>query len=212
VITLLNSELTERLKNREVTVTLKNILDNARADSGGERDVNFLKYLLDHHLLTLSEYLLKRTIMHFVEEYFMERYSKFQYESDRHYICRTLIQEELGKMDMGTMAGTDAGNMTILRANSSYDIILEDFSTLIDIGLTPARNFFRGITDLRVKNYLISSYYDDYMDDIVFSGFSRVNDNDFLDAVRDYEEGYKMYTPNPQPEFEERKFYDSPNL
>ena len=63
------------------------------------------------------------------------------------------------------------------------------------MGLTPARNFFRGLTDPRVKYYLISTFFDDYMDDIILGLFKRSDDTSFIDAVRDYEDGYRLYTP-----------------
>jgi hypothetical protein len=65
----------------------------------------------------------------------------------------------------------------------------------VDIGLTPARNFFRGLTDLKVKYYLITTYFDDYIDDIRFGLFKRSDDSSFINAVKDYEEEYNLYAP-----------------
>jgi len=98
-------------------------------------------------------------------------------------------------LGVNTLNWVEAGNINILRSNSNYDIAAEDLSFIADVGLTPARNFFRGLTDLRVKLYLVTNYFDDYIDDIIFEVFKRGDDNRFIDAVRDYEEGYKLYTP-----------------
>lgn len=206
------SELVRNLKHRSVEVTFENILDNSEAHSGGERDVNFLKFLVDNRLLILTEASLKRTDITINEEYYLERYKKLNYESDRHFLCRAVIQEELKKKRINTYSGVAVGNMDILRANSNFDIVAEDFSALIDVGLTPARNYFRGLTDLKVKNYLLTTYFDDYMDDIIFSVFTRANDDDFINTVRDYEEGFKLYAPNPQEQSLERQYYDKPTF
>jgi hypothetical protein len=207
-----NSNLIKKLKTREVSVTLDNILDNSRANSGGQRDMNFLNYLVESGLLKLTEAVLVRTNTDFAEEYYLERYKKINYETDRHFLCRTIIQDELLKMGIPSISDISVGNMDILRSNSNYDIVTDDFGAIIDIGLTPARNYFRGLTDLKVRNYLITTYFDDYIDEIIFGVFTRSNDKDYLDAVRDYEEGYKMFIPNPQIPLEERKYYDQPNL
>lgn len=196
MINLDSAKLFNTTKAREISVTLDNILDNSKASSGGHRDVNFLKYLIDNRLLNVSEVTLKRTKESFDEEFFKETYKKMSYESDRHYLCRASIQEELKKLGIKTSVGLDVGNMGILRANCSYDIVSSDFSLIIDIGLTPARSYFRGLTDLRVQHYLLSPYFDDYMDEIIFANFSRISRNAFLEAMKDYQEGFKDYTPN----------------
>ena len=36
------------------------------------------------------------------------------------------------------------------------------------------------------------------MDDIIFELFKRGDDNRFIDAIKDYEEGYKLYAPIPE--------------
>jgi len=74
----------------------------------------------------------------------------------------------IGQLGIDVVPGTDVGNMNILRANANYDIAAKDLSFIMDIGFTPARNFFRGLTDTRVKYYLVTTYFDDYMDDIIF--------------------------------------------
>ena len=51
-------------------------------------------------------------------------------------------------LGINTINWVEAGDIKILRSNSNYDIAAEDLSFIIDIGLTPARNFFRGLTDL----------------------------------------------------------------
>lgn len=202
VIQLQQNKLMSKLIVKETNVTLENIAQNSKAGSGGERDLNFLKYLVDNNLLDMREAFLKRTSTGAPEEYFLDRYKKMSYESDRHFLCRTMIQDELMRMGINAYSDMTIGDMNILRANSSYDIMTDDFKTLIDVGLTPARNFFRGLTDTRVENYLITTYFDDYMDDIVFAVFNRVNDGNFISAVKDYEEGFKMYIPNPQEKYE----------
>lgn len=154
-----------------------------------------------------SEVYLKRTIKDFNEESHNEKFKKMNYESDRHFYCRTIIKSELSNIGIQTFFGVDVGNMDILRANSNYDIVTEDMSALIDIGITPARNYFRGLTEPRSRNFLITSYFDDYMDDIIFSCFTKADDASFLDAVREYAEGFKMYIPNPQTAAENEMFY-----
>ncbi|MCX7710292.1 MAG: hypothetical protein N2484_10650 [Clostridia bacterium] len=201
-----NSHLVDQLMKRDVSITLTHVLDNSKAASGGERDVNFLKFLIDNKLLVQSEGILKRSKLDAPEEYYLENYKKFHFESDRHFLCRTIIQDELKSLGIDSMSSMDIGNMDILRANSNYDIVTGDFSAIIDIGLTPARNYFRGLTDLRVKNYLITSYFDDYMDDIIFSVFTRSSNEDFLEALKDYEEGFKQYAPNSFAYLESREF------
>ncbi len=207
-----NSALINKLGKREFNVTLDNILDNSKANSGGDRDLNFLKYLVDSDLLVISEAVLRRTEMDFAEEYYLERYKKINFETDRHFLCRTIIQEELKKLEINTISDIAVGNMDILRANSNYDIVTEDFTALLDIGLTPARNYFRGLTDLKIKNYLITTYFDDYIDEVIFGVFSRNNDLEYLNAVKDYEEGFKIYIPSPQNPSEDRMYYNEPHL
>jgi hypothetical protein len=196
VISLKHSKLFDMLLIRDASITLEHVLDNSKADSGGQRDVNFLRYLIDNEILVRKELALKRATIGNSEEYYLEKYKKINYESDRHFLCRSIIQEELENLGINTINDISVGNMDILRSNSNYDIIAEDFSVLIDVGLTPARNFFRGLTDLKVKDYLITSYFDDYMDDIIFSCFTRSNDDTFIDALKDYQEGFKLYIPN----------------
>ncbi len=209
---MVNSNLLEMLGTREASVTPDNILENSKAGSGGERDLNFLRYLLGNDLLILSETVLKRTGLNFTEEYYLERYRKISFETDRHFLCRTIIQDELYRLGIKTMNDTSVGHMDILRSSSSYDIVAGDLSVLIDVGLAPARNYFRGLTDLKVKNYLITTYFDDYMDDIIFSVFSRGNDQYFLDAVKDYEDGFNILFPNPAGSFGETGHYSKPGL
>jgi hypothetical protein len=208
VISLKKNKLSDILLFRDVSISLQHVLDNSKADSGGERDVNFLKYLLDNKLMVMNEAILKRSSPDIIEEYYLERYKRESYESDRHFLCRTVIQDELQKLGISTSFGAEAGNMAILRSSSNYDIVLDDFSAIIDVGLTPARNFFRGLTDLRVKDYLVTTYFDDYMDDIIFSVFKRENDSDFIEAIKDYQEGFKQYTPQVQERGDERMYYD----
>jgi hypothetical protein len=202
-----NVNLIDRLTQKEISISIKKIFDHSKADSGGERDLKFLKYLIDSKLLNQSEHVLKRSSAGINEEYYLERYKKMNFESDKHFLCRTAIQDELKKLEIDSFGGIDVGNMNILRSNANYDIVTEDFSSIIDIGLTPARNYFRGLTDLKVKHYLITSYFDDYMDDVIFSCFTRSCDEYYLNAVRDYEEGFKIYTPDLQPDLEDRNFY-----
>jgi len=196
VIILKHSKLFEMLQRRDISITLEHVLDNSKADSGGQRDVNFLMYLFDNEILIQKELILKRTAIDLPEEYYQGKYKKIKFESDRHFLCRSIIKEELERLGIMTIDDINVGNMDILRSNSNYDIVAEDFSVLIDIGLTPARNFFRGLTDLKVKDYLITSYFDDYIDDIIFSCFTRSDDDTFIEAIKDYQEGYKIYVPN----------------
>lgn len=206
------SRLFDKLEARDISITLEHVLDNSKADSGGQRDVNFLRYLVDNGLMTQKELILKRTTIGNPEEYYLERYKKVNFESDRHFICRATIQEELKNLGIDTLNDISIGNMDVLRANSNYDIATGDFGAIIDIGLTPARNYFRGLTDLKVKDYLITTYFDDYMDNIIFRSFTRSDDQNFIDAVKDYEEGFKMYTPNLPQEPEEVLNYKQPHL
>lgn len=157
--------------------------------------MNFLKFLVDNKLLLQEDAFLIRTITDFREETYMVKYKKMSHESTKHYLCRAILAQELEKLGIDTVPGTDAGNMNILRASANYDIAAKDLSFIMDIGLTPARNFFRGLTDTRVKYYLITSYFDDYMDDIIFCCLRRAEDKAFLDAVKDYEDGFKMFIP-----------------
>jgi hypothetical protein len=106
----------------------------------------------------------------------------------------------------------DVGNMDILHSNSNYDIVTEDFSTLIDIGLTPARNFFRGLTESRVRAYMLTNYFDDYTDNIIFNVFTKTNEQYFFEAVRDYEEGSKDYFPQSFQSDESRPYYNEPGV
>lgn len=193
----MHSKLIEKnLVFKEAEVSLQHMLDNSKAESGGERDVNFLKYLVDNKLLIYREAFLKRSLLNKDEEYYKENYKKAKYESDRHFLCRTMVQEELKNIGVPTMNSINIGDMSVLRANSCYDIVTNDLTAIIDIGLTPARNYFRGLTDSRVKLFLISTYFDDYMDDILFSVFARGSDEHFFNAVKDYEEGFKLYKGN----------------
>ena len=210
VIFLMHSLFYDKLHSRNTTITLEHVLENAKADSGGERDLSFLNYLLENGLLGEEELLLKRTIIGMSETYYTDKYVKVSHESSRHFLCRASIQEELEKMDFETIADLGVGNMDILRSNSNYDIVTTDFSAIIDIGLTPARNFFRGLTDLKVKDYLITSYFDDYMDDIIFRCFYRIKDSEFIDAVKDYEEGFKLFIPNLKG-MDSEEFYNNPH-
>ena len=209
VIKLLNTKLFGILRKQEISITLRHILESSKADSGGERDVNFLKFLIDQKLLMLSEAVLKRISPNIIEDYYLDKYKKESLESDRHFLCRAIIQDELMKHGIMTISGIDIGNMDILRASSSYDIVLDDFSAAIDVGLTPARNFFRGLTDLKVKAYLITTYFDDYMDDIIFSVFTRSNDTDFLNAVKEYQDGFKLYTPSSLEQINENVYHNN---
>lgn len=187
--------LMKKLNRVNSTVSVENILDSTKAASGGERDLNFLKYLVDNKLLLQEEVIFKKTITDFSESHFQKKYKKSSSESSTHYLCRSLIQEELALLGINNSSWVEAGCINILRANSNYDIAANDLSFVIDVGLTPARNFFRGLTDLKVKFFLVTNYFDDYIDDIIFELFRRSDDNAFIEAVKDYEEGYKLYNP-----------------
>ena len=191
-----NDILMKKLIKIQTSVSLENILDNSKAKSGGDKDINFLMFLLNNGLIVREEVILKRTITDFKERTFEEKYKKANYESIRHFLCRALIQDELMLIGINTSSSVEVGDMKILRTSSNYDIVSDDLSFIADIGLTPARNFFKGLTDLRVKYYLITTYFDDYMDDIAFTLFKRSEDNLFLSAVRDYEEDFKLFTPD----------------
>jgi len=166
-------------------------LRHSKADSGGMRDYNFLMYLIDNKLLRIRQCYMKRTNIGAGEEYFMLKYKKFNYESDRHFLCRAAIKDEIVKMGFAFLTNIEKGDLNILRSTANYDIVTADSSTIIDIGLTPARNYFKGLTDLKIQGYLYTPFFDDYMDDILFTVFTRGNDKDFLDAVAEYEERYK---------------------
>ncbi|MDP4092658.1 MAG: hypothetical protein Q8920_04785 [Bacillota bacterium] len=176
----------DMLEFRENTMTLDYIAEKSKASSGGQRDLNFLKYLVDNNILKLTEAVMKRSDVNLTDECLLEHYKKMKYESERHFLCRTAIQEELKKIGIASFEGMGLGNMDILRANSTYDITIEDFSAAIDIGLAPARNYFRGLTDLRLRHYYITPFFDEYMDEVIFNVFTRVDDNTFIGAVKDY--------------------------
>jgi hypothetical protein len=205
-----NSNLIKKLKTREVSVTLDNILDNSRANSGGQRDMNFLNYLVESGLLKLTEAVLVRTNTDFAEEYYLERYKKINYETDRHFLCRTIIQDELLKMGIPSISDISVGNMDILRSNSNYDIVTDDFGAIIDIGLTPARNYFRGLTDLKVRNYLITTYFDDYIDEIIFGVFTRSNDKTILMLSGTMKKVIKCLYPIPKYPWRKESIMISP--
>lgn len=192
MIKLKKNTLENILQFRNCTVTLEHILDNSKAGSGGRRDMDFLKYLVDNDYLILTEAILRRKDMDLPEEYYLERYKKYNYETDRHFICRTIIQDELKKHGINTYSGMSLGNMDILRSNANYDIVTEDFTAAIDVGLTPARNYFKGLTDLRIKHFYLTTYFDDYIEDIIFSVFTRDNDEEFLSIIKDYMEGLSI--------------------
>jgi hypothetical protein len=198
----------ELLTISENELYLVHILENAKADSGGERDINFLKFLVRTNLLKVNEMVLKRKIFDLSEDYYYGKYSKANLESNRHFLCRAIIEEELRNSGIKTYAGVDVGNMDILHSNSNYDIVTEDFGTLIDIGLTPARNFFRGLTEPRVRAYMLTNYFDDYTDNIIFNVFTKTNEQYFFDAIRDYEEGSKDYFPQSFQSDESRPYYN----
>lgn len=183
----LNCKLVENLKFRENSLTLEHIIENSKADSGSRRDVDFLKYLVDNKILLLREAILQRRKIGLPEVYYIDKYKKANNESNRHFLCRAMIQEELENIGINTTSFMDMGDMNILRESSNYDILTSDLSAAIDVGLTPARNYFRGLTDKRMELFLITSYFDDYMDDIVFSVFSRADDNRFFECIKDYE-------------------------
>jgi hypothetical protein len=188
VIKLINKKLTEKLLLRKSSVTLEHILDNSKAGSGGQRDVNFISYLIDNSLLNLEEAVLKRSEMDLPEEYYLQNYKKKINETSRHFLCRAIIQDELKKIGIESSSEIGLGNMELLRANSNYDIVTDDFTTAIDIGLSPARNYFRCLTDLRVTHYFLTAFFDDYIQDIVFSVFTRAANEEFIQAVKDYME------------------------
>ncbi|NLD47713.1 MAG: hypothetical protein GX660_11015 [Clostridiaceae bacterium] len=180
---------------RDTGTSFENILDNSKANSGGEQDLSFLRRLISNNLLETKEFALKRTVTDINEEYYQEKYRKMNYESTRHYLCRAVIQEELKKLGINNTCCVDVGNMDLLRSNSSYDIAADDLSFIIDVGLTPARNFFKGLSDLRVGYYLVTTYFDDYMDDIVFFALRRTNDELFLKELSGYKEEYRELVP-----------------
>lgn len=200
--------LTDLLNQRDISIRLDEIFDTSKASSGGERDLNFLQYLMDQRLLIRRELVLKRKMIGINEEYFSGRYKKTRFESDRHFTCRAVIQEELKSLGINTMNSIDIGNMSILRENCNYDIVTEDFSTIINIGLTPARNYFRGLTDVRIQDFMLTNFFDDYIDDIIFSTFSRTDDAAFLNMVLDYENGFKTYSPSGTDESMEQELMD----
>lgn len=209
---MLKSTLIDKLETREVSLSLQHILDNSKADSGGQRDINFLKHLVENKLLLQEEAILKRKLQDLPEEYYYENYRKNNLESDRHFLCRSIIQEELKKLGIKTLTGIDAGNMDILRSSANYDIVTEDYGEIMDIGLTPARNYFRGLSETRVKHYFITTYFDDYMDSIIFSVFSKTDEQLFGDALRDFEEGFKQYIPHLPEQQQDRAYYNYPHI
>jgi len=186
----------DKLIIEDIELSLQHILDNSKAESGGERDVTFLKSLVEEGLLSCKKAFLKRNFLDKSEEYYKETYKKIKYESNRHFLCRAIVQEELKNLGISTISGTNVGDMSILSSNSFYDIVSDDFSTLIDIGFTPACNFFRGLTDMRVNAYLITTYFDDYMDDILFTLLKREDDKLFIDEIRDYVKKSNIYHPD----------------
>ena len=188
MINLITS-IEQKLQFRNCSVTLDNILDNSKAASGGKRDVSFLNYLVDNNIIKVEEAVLTRSQLDLPEEYYYEKYKKKIGETDRHFLCRAIIQDELHRIGIESYSETGLGDMGILRANSNYDLVDLGFSFAIDIGLAPARNYFRGLTDLRIKHYLITPFFDDYIKDVIFGVFSRINDKDFTDAVKDYVQG-----------------------
>jgi len=191
---MLWSLLMPKLVFRDISVSFDNVLDVAKASSGGQRDVNFLKFLVDSKLLVQEEAILARTITDFKEETYMQKYKKMRDESTRHYLCRAILTEELDKLGIDVVPDRRRKHEHT-SANANYDIAAKDLSFIMDIGFTPARNFFRGLTDTRVKYYLVTTYFDDYMDDIIFCCLKRADDEAFLDAVKDYEDGFKMFIP-----------------
>lgn len=193
---MLVDKLIKSVHTREISTSIENILDNSKAESGGEQDLSFLWNLINSKLLEAEEIVLKRTVPDINEEYYQEKYRKMNYESTRHYLCRATIQEELKKLGINNTCCVDVGNMDILRSNSSYDIAADDLSFIIDVGLTPARNYFKGLSDIRVRYFLVTSYFDDYMDDIVFFALRRTNDELFLNELRAYKEEYREIVPD----------------
>lgn len=168
------------------TMPFDRILNVSKANSGGDEDYNFLKSLYDNKLINHTEGILKRSVNNLDEEYFIKKYTKQTFESINHYLCRTIIQEELHNLDINTFSSVEMGNLNILSSNANYDIVTENYDVLIDIGFTPARNYFKGLTDLRVQYYMMVNFFDDYDDDIIFSIFTRADDNKFLDSVKLY--------------------------
>jgi len=73
---MLWSLLMPKLVFRDISVSFDNVLDVAKASSGGQRDVNFLKFLVDSKLLVQEEAILARTITDFKEETYMQKYKK----------------------------------------------------------------------------------------------------------------------------------------
>lgn len=193
---MLVDKLIKSVHTREISTSIEKILDNSKAESGGEQDLSFLWSLINSKLLETEEFVLKRTVPDINEEYYQEKYRKTNYESTRHYLCRATIQEELKKLGINNTCCVDVGNMDILRSNSSYDIAADDLSFIVDVGLTPARNYFKGLSDIRVRYYMITSYFDDYMDDIVFFTLRRTNDELFLKELRSYKEEYRELVPD----------------
>ena len=183
----INCKLMENLDFRDNSVTLEHILGNSKADSGGRRDVDFLKYLIDNKILLLMEAIMKRNKIGLPEVFYLDKYKKANFESSRHFLCRAMLQEELENLGIETTPFIDVGDMNILHENSNYDIVTTDLTVAIDIGLTPARNYFRGLTDKRMQIYLLTAFFDDYMDDIVFSAFSRADDARFFECIKEYE-------------------------
>lgn len=99
----------DKLIFRDISVSLQHILDNSKADSGGQRDVNFLRYLLDSKLLQTSEAVFKRSSPDIAEEYYLTKYKKESYESQKHFLCRAVIQEELEKLGIKTLFWSRGG-------------------------------------------------------------------------------------------------------
>lgn len=192
-----NNEFFNQLHPVEITMCAEELLEKTKAGSGGKRDLDFVKYLISNGLLKHSAYAFKRTEISMDTDKLLKHYKKMPLESDRHFSCRAAIQEEMVKLGVECIVGADAGDMNILRENSCYDIITDDFTILMDIGLTPARNYFRGLTDLRVQYFMVTNFFDSYMDDIAFSVFSRSQDEDFIRMIQDYEESFKVQTTMP---------------
>ena len=63
--------LIRNLNRINSTVSIENILDNSRADSGGERDVNFLNSFLTTNSTSRRDSF-KKTIKDFNESYFQK--------------------------------------------------------------------------------------------------------------------------------------------
>jgi len=94
---MLWSLLMPKLVFRDISVSFDNVLDVAKASSGGQRDVNFLKFLVDSKLLVQEEAILARTITDFKEETYMQKYKKMRDESTRHYLCRAITDRRIGQ-------------------------------------------------------------------------------------------------------------------